>query len=458
LNTTDHLSNQHINRDIWDLQFNHDVTAPTGDNQLGGAEFDGTYFYLPEWDVDSNIYKFDKNGNLIETFTIPGVYQLRDLAYDGTYFYGANGLTSGIWQMDFTNHVLLDTIPTPHTARSVAYDEYADGGNGGFWVNVWSSDIDLIDRSGNILDTIPSTTTIYGSAWDNVYTLEGYDGPFLWVFCTDPPRIEQYDIPTKILTGVSHNVENDLGAGGMAGGLFFTTEYLPGYSTLGGCYQGDPHDILFGYEITQIGQPPAIPSIPSGTDEGITDIEYSLETVTTDPDEDNVSYMFDWGDGTYSDWIGPVPSGTSGRGSHAWNETGTYEIKAKAKDTEGMESEWSNPHTITITGSPLLEIESLSGGLFKIKVNIINKGTDAIGINWTLSLEGGAFIGKVTTGENLDILSGESAEVSSGLILGLGATTVTFEATVPDGPSITKTQDGFILLFLINIKPSGGLL
>ena len=62
--------------------------------------------------------------------------------------------------------------------------------------------------------------------------------------------------------------------------------------------------------------------------------------MTTDPDGDNVSYFFDWGDGTDSGWTEFVPSGTLVNVSHKWWIRGTYEVKVKAKDPYEAESEW----------------------------------------------------------------------------------------------------------------------
>ena len=53
--------------------------------------------------------------------------------------------------------------------------------------------------------------------------------------------------------------------------------------------------------------------------------------------------MFDWGDESDSGWMGPYDSGYEGRASHSWSEQGDYEIKVKAKDTNDIESEWSDP-------------------------------------------------------------------------------------------------------------------
>jgi hypothetical protein len=93
---------------------------------------------------------------------------------------------------------------------------------------------------------------------------------------------------------------------------------------------------------------PDTPSKPSGPDLWAQYMQTSFETTTTDPEGDSISYMFDWGDGTYSEWIGPYASGQIAEASHIWEEMGEYNIKVKARDDEYGSSEWSEPHILTI--------------------------------------------------------------------------------------------------------------
>ena len=70
---------------------------------------------------------------------------------------------------------------------------------------------------------------------------------------------------------------------------------------------------------------------------------------TSDPDGDQLYYLWDWGDNTTSDWLGPYNSGEEIIASHSWSDEGVYEIKVKAKDANGAESEWSNPFMISVS-------------------------------------------------------------------------------------------------------------
>ena len=62
---------------------------------------------------------------------------------------------------------------------------------------------------------------------------------------------------------------------------------------------------------------------PSGSISGIPGQSYSYSTSATDPDGNQVQYMFDWGDGSTS-VIGPFDSDISVTASHSWSKSGTY--------------------------------------------------------------------------------------------------------------------------------------
>jgi hypothetical protein len=52
-----------------------------------------------------------------------------------------------------------------------------------------------------------------------------------------------------------------------------------------------------------------------------------------------------------SEWTGPFESGEECTVSHTWEEKGTYRVKVKAKDAHGMQSEWSDPLSVSIPRS-----------------------------------------------------------------------------------------------------------
>ena len=94
--------------------------------------------------------------------------------------------------------------------------------------------------------------------------------------------------------------------------------------------------------------PPAIPAIPSGPTSGNPGKSYSYTTSATDPNGDQVKYIFSWGDGTTTT-TGLVDSGTAASASHIWSTAGTYLVKARARDSKGATSALSSSLAVTIS-------------------------------------------------------------------------------------------------------------
>jgi len=108
--------------------------------------------------------------------------------------------------------------------------------------------------------------------------------------------------------------------------------------------------ILTAYESETIVSniPPLKPNTPSGPANGKAGEEYTYSSSTIDSDGDRVYYLFDWGDGTNSDWLGPFDSGETVSAKNNWADKGNYSIKIKAKDVWDYESVWSDPLAISM--------------------------------------------------------------------------------------------------------------
>ena len=102
-----------------------------------------------------------------------------------------------------------------------------------------------------------------------------------------------------------------------------------------------------------VSTPP--PPIIHGPTNGWTGVAYTFWTdPITDPNGDSFYCKWDWGDGIITEWLAPYPSGSNISASHTWAHEGVYEVQAKLT-IDGNESDWSEPHTITIvkSGPPL---------------------------------------------------------------------------------------------------------
>ena len=143
-------------------------------------------------------------------------------------------------------------------------------------------------------------------------------------------------------------------------------------------------------------QPPRTPNPPAGEANVLVGTDYTYTAITTDPDNDNVAYMFDWGDGTYSNWTAYVPSGTPIIQSNRWTtEGGTLytRMKVKAKDINGAESSWSEPLDIIIYNPMFVYI---TGTTMKGVQGYISNSADfpLTNIKWTIYTQGG-FLGRL---------------------------------------------------------------
>jgi hypothetical protein len=96
------------------------------------------------------------------------------------------------------------------------------------------------------------------------------------------------------------------------------------------------------------GGGPETPDKPDGTTNGKPNVEYVFTTSSTDPDNDQIFYKWSWGDGNFSSWLGPYNSSEVVSANHTWSTKGTYIIKVKARDVDGLESQWSDSLSISI--------------------------------------------------------------------------------------------------------------
>jgi hypothetical protein len=103
---------------------------------------------------------------------------------------------------------------------------------------------------------------------------------------------------------------------------------------------GQDSGSVYIFQKSNENQPPNPPTI-TGPASGKIKVETEYNFTATDPDNDDVYYLIDWGDGLNSSWIGPYTSGDLITKSHTWTKKGDYTIKAKARDSQGTISEWA---------------------------------------------------------------------------------------------------------------------
>jgi len=142
---------------------------------------------------------------------------------------------------------------------------------------------------------------------------------------------------------------------------------------------GSPPEVECIYVQQARNSPPLKPSMPAGGALIMEkNVEYEFFSKTTDPNGHPIWYWFDWGDGTNSNWVGQYDSGENGYASHSWEQEDIYEIKVKAKDFNGAESEWSDsrygvvPKPLIYDNKPFLNFLENHTHLFPFLRQLLN--------------------------------------------------------------------------------------
>lgn len=246
------IDSQNSLRDFLDVQFSFPCHFADGE---AGIESDGQYIYTAAWNGSRfACYNFD--GSICNSFDIPGVENVRDMAFceeDG-FMYGTeteSGI-SKIYKMDFTSKVLIETFYFDVELRSLAYDPDLDV----FYSNNWNTAVSIIDRqTGVVLSSVP-LNGVYGHYYGFAYDNWSANGPFVWGFSQDGSGNElvQLGLPAFNETGIVLDLSSiDTTGTGIAGGLFTQPGIVEGEVTLGGMIQ---NVVIFGLELSDLIPPP----------------------------------------------------------------------------------------------------------------------------------------------------------------------------------------------------------
>jgi hypothetical protein len=205
----------------WDLM----ATFQAPEAAHYGVVTDGNYIYTSNWGYASaahNFYKYDMQGNMIEGFEIPGCGTLRGMTFDGQYVYGVAN-SSTVYCVDLNNHTLVSTFTSAYGAqRGIAYDSERDG----FWViGNWSGNLALINRSGAIVTTGPTPSSVS----DLAYYKDENNVEHVFCFNNSDNGVYDYNITTNTL-----------------GGSVFNFSAVPGFNagTSGGCHVGEYNGMM----------------------------------------------------------------------------------------------------------------------------------------------------------------------------------------------------------------------
>jgi len=74
----------------------------------------------------------------------------------------------------------------------------------------------------------------------------------------------------------------------------------------------------------------------------------TLKAATIDPNGDDISYQFDWGNGNLSSWSDFIPSGDTISESYNYPDTGNFQVRVRAQDEKEALSVWSEPISVPV--------------------------------------------------------------------------------------------------------------
>jgi len=328
-----------------------------GTNSFGVGDFD---IWLVKLDSDGD-KEWDKTyGNIYYNFG-QAVLQTDD----GGFILISEGDTGFDNIVDYSIWLIKTDLQGNEEWSNILGGEYSDAGyglqhttDGGFIITGCTSTFQEI-----LLDALLIKTDSQGKmAWNKIYyrsqldtgdyvqqTIDGgyiitgiadlgiwSENSDIWTFKTD-------ENGNKIWEVILGGIKNDEGK--------FVGQTSDGGFVIGGntdSYGSGDTDIWLVKIKTVENQRPDKPMKPEGSTDGKTGTVYTYTCSATDPDDDQLYYLWTWGDSTYNDWQGPYESGEICEMKNIWYRDGNYEIKVKVKDIHGGESDWSDPLSVSM--------------------------------------------------------------------------------------------------------------
>ena len=272
---------------------------------------------------DNYVYAFYPNGTLKWRFqTGAWVHASPTIAADGTIYIGSDD--EYLYALNPENGSMIWRCPIGYTWGSPTL-----GPDGTIYLGVWEMEFYAIYPNGTIKWTYNAPGRIWfgssatvssdGTIFFGTTTQDGGSGALVALNPDGTERFHNYYgfYATSPAIGKDATV--------YAASFFYGVEmtgYLHAFGAL------DPNA-------------PTAPTI-TGQTNGKIKRTYDYIFTSTSPLGNQIYYLIDWGDGMTTDWLGPYTSGETITLEHSWSEQGTYNITARAKDTDNRWGPWGN--------------------------------------------------------------------------------------------------------------------
>jgi outer membrane protein assembly factor BamB len=329
----------------WEFQTNGIVKAsPTVSN---GRVYVGSY--------SGNLYCLDaNNGSELWTYPMGMVYSSAAVV-DGKVYIGST--MSYVFCLDATTgekNWQYHTTGAVFSSPAIAYGNVYVGSDDHnlHCLNMQNGSKRWNFTTRDVIWSSPAVAygkVFIGSSDTVLYCLDGTTGSLVWNYTTGGSLLSSPAI-----------VDGRVYVGSMDRNIYCLNEengnLIWSYRTGGGIdwsscaisdgkiYVGSDDHTLYCF---RDNSPPATPNKPQGATLGVIGQEYGYITGNVlDPENDFVSYQFDWnasGSHEFSSWV-DMPNMR-----HAWNSMGTYHVSVRAQDRYHLLSSWSEPLSVTIT-------------------------------------------------------------------------------------------------------------
>ena len=385
-------------------------------------EYPSQDFEDPEINVTSNHIIYDwseKEFNLFPGETISILFNSTVIEYSQSIV--DNFATVDLWNcstsLDPIHITANDTASVNCTAQPSTFFKWIKNPDSGEWVEqieVYIEEIVTFKLEltyyGNynfsnisIVDDLPCALEFIEGSSDPEETFVSQDLKTIWWNFTGPLD----DSETLTIEFDAEVVDENCGDAGINTALVSAYENIDIFSSM------DTAGI-----IVLTNKPPCPPDI-TGDTFGEPDQELTFKTIGIDPDGDDIFYKIDWGDGTETDWIGPLESGTGITETHVWEAEGEYTVRSRLKDDPHEElSLWSlYPVELIIEKIPRsLNVELKRGFQRGITFDIENDGEgDVNDIVWSIKITRRGLIKRVLLDESSTITNlrpGEEFEIN----------------------------------------------
>ena len=223
-----------------DWNFVNSFSCSTG--RQHAVAFDGENIYTAVWSKSSTVFsmffKYDLEGNLLDEFDVAGVNNsdnyMRDMTFDGTYFYGCDAHTGTIWCYDLHNKTLVTSNCINTNLSELGTCTY-DPDHDAFWVGERATgsspnlmlNLKLVSRNGAVIQSATAHSlgghTVHGTG----YFVDEDGGHHLLLNAVEgfTDHVFDYNIDTDVLSTsyFDFSVTPGWGAACSAGGAYVGT-------------------------------------------------------------------------------------------------------------------------------------------------------------------------------------------------------------------------------------------